>query len=249
MNTLFLGKNCIELDVVDSTNNYAANLLSTTNVLDGTVIMAHFQTNGRGQMGNVWQTEPSKNLTFSVVLHPKFLTPITYFLLSKIVALSVKEVIDDFCLPNEATIKWPNDILVNSKKIAGILIENQWHNNQLTSIVGIGVNVNQSFFEKELNATSCLILTKKEFSITTVMERICNKIESEYLKLRAGNVPEINQRYLEHLLYFNQSKPYKIGDEIFQGTIEDVDNDGKICIRMTDNSTKKFSFKEIGFIL
>jgi len=249
LNTLFFGKKCIELDVVDSTNNYAANLISTTNVLEGTVIMAHYQTKGKGQMGNVWHAEPSKNLTFSIVLRPKFLNHTTSFLLSKIVALAVKEVIDNICIPQESIIKWPNDILINSKKIAGILIENHWHLNELTSIVGIGINVNQSYFEKELNATSCLMQSKKELSVSFVMEKVIKQLESEYLKLRSGAIDDVNQRYLEHLLYFKQSKPYKIGTEIIQGTIENVENDGKITLRLTNNSIRKFSFKEIGFLI
>lgn len=249
MNTLFFGKNCIELDVVDSTNNYAANLISTTNVHEGTVIMAHYQTNGRGQMGNVWHTEPSKNLTFSIVLHPNFLTPATSFLLSKIVALAVKKVIDSCCSPKEADIKWPNDLVVASKKIAGILIENQWLKNTCTSIVGIGINVNQTYFEPELKATSCALLSHTEFSVKQIMEKVVEQIEYEYLKLRSGNVKDIDERYVENLLYYKQSKPYKIGQTIVQGTIENVDNDGKLCLQLTNGSIQKFAFKEIGFIL
>ncbi len=248
MNTLFFGKNCIELDVVDSTNNYAANLISTTNVHEGTVIMAHYQTNGRGQMGNVWHTEPSKNLTFSIVLHPNFLTPSTGFLLSKIVALSVKKVIDECCDPFESQIKWPNDIIIDSKKIAGILIENQWVKHSCTSIVGIGINLNQTYFEPTLKATSCALLRHKEFSVRDIMEKVVIQLEKEYLRLKNGHFEDIDKRYVENLMYYKKSMPFKVDNTIIQGTIENIDNEGRLCLQLINGNQRKFSFKEIEFI-
>jgi biotin-(acetyl-CoA carboxylase) ligase len=80
------------------------------------------------------------------------------------------------------------------------------------------------------------------------MEKVVVQLEQEYLKLRKGNVTEIDERYIENLLYYKQSRPYKMGQSIIQGTIENVDNEGKLCLRLTNGSIQKFAFKEIGFI-
>ena len=114
--TLYIGKNIIELDVVDSTNNYASKLVANQEALDGTVVVAHFQGEGKGQRGNVWSSEPGKNLTFSLVLNPKRVAPSEAFVISKIVSLAIckyiETVIDEYVF-----IKWPNDIYIGQNKV------------------------------------------------------------------------------------------------------------------------------------
>ena len=125
MNTLFVGQTMINLAETDSTNTYANNLLKQGLVNEGTVIITEHQTKGRGQMGNTWLAKKGENLTFSVVLHPVFLSADKQFYLSKITALAVFNTLTEFidASQHDIKIKWPNDILVNKKKIAGILIE------------------------------------------------------------------------------------------------------------------------------
>ena len=128
METLFIGKNLLFLHDVESTNTYAMNLLRNVNVIEGTVIHTDNQTNGRGQRGALWTSNIAQNITSSIILKPTFLPIDNTFYLSKISALAVYDVLTDI-LPNsqyDTKIKWPNDILVNQQKIAGILIENNF---------------------------------------------------------------------------------------------------------------------------
>ena len=137
METLFIGKSLLFLHEVESTNTYAMNLLRNVNPIEGTLVYTDFQTNGKGQRGATWTSEIGQNITASVILKPRFLGYDKTFYLSKISALAVYDVLTEI-LPisqYDIKIKWPNDILVNKKKIAGILIENQFNGNYLTSCV------------------------------------------------------------------------------------------------------------------
>ncbi|MFI5140988.1 MAG: biotin--[acetyl-CoA-carboxylase] ligase [Bacteroidia bacterium] len=137
MDTLFIGQHILELDAAESTNTYATNLIKEIQVAEGTIVFTHNQTKGRGQVGNTWQAETGKNLTFSMVLHPNFLAVEKQFYLSKITSLAVFGMLTEFLNTSlyDIKIKWPNDILVNDKKIAGILIENILRGNFLQSSV------------------------------------------------------------------------------------------------------------------
>ena len=140
----------IKLSTVDSTNNYTAKLITQTKIPFGTVIMADFQSKGKGQRNQSWVSEKYKNLLVSIFVNSSFLNTKSIFYLSKITALALREFIYD-TLQMETLIKWPNDIIIGDKKIAGILIENQWKNNYIkSSIIGLGININQVVFPKNL---------------------------------------------------------------------------------------------------
>jgi BirA family biotin operon repressor/biotin-[acetyl-CoA-carboxylase] ligase len=144
----------IKLDKIGSTNSYLYDLNTVTKQVNGTIVSARNQTLGKGQKGNTWHTEEDKNLTFSVLTYPKT-KPKYAFYLNIIASLAVHKALSDLNI--HAKIKWPNDILVNKKKIGGILIENQINADGINqSIIGIGLNVNQSVFKTNLNATSIL---------------------------------------------------------------------------------------------
>src|ERR1700741_5411456 len=166
METLFIGQNLVQLDAVASTNTYAMQLLKDVKVIEGTVITAENQTEGKGQRGNTWKAEPSMNLTFSVVLFPDFLSSSDHFYLSKITALALYDSLSELFDPSQhdIKIKWPNDILVNEEKIAGILIENVFRLGKLQqSVVGVGLNVNQEDFSALKNrATSVKNCVKQD---------------------------------------------------------------------------------------
>jgi BirA family transcriptional regulator, biotin operon repressor / biotin---[acetyl-CoA-carboxylase] ligase len=247
--TLFIGQKIIELDVVDSTNNYAANLLSQTNVVEGTVIMAHYQVSGRGQMGNEWLTEPGQNLTCTVVLQPRFIQANTSFILSMAVALAVRNTLVELLKREDIQIKWPNDILAEKLKIAGILIENQWQRQQLTSIIGIGLNVNQLFSTTQLRATSCRMLNGKEFTISDVLALLCQHLEKMYLQLSRLDWETITLNYYENLLYYRQSRPFRVKDEIIQAMLIGIAEDGKLILQLITGETRYFGNKEVEFIL
>lgn len=142
-------------DTLDSTNSQAARELETA--AEGCVWIADFQTQGRGQRGNKWESGKGENLTFSILLRPEFLHPSRQFLISQICALGVSRYLNDKGLP--AKIKWPNDIYIGDKKICGILIENSISGDKLAvSVAGIGFNLNQTRFASDApNPTSMLL--------------------------------------------------------------------------------------------
>jgi len=244
----FTDKNLIELDVVDSTNNYTANLLLKTKLVDRSVIMAHFQTSGRGQRGEVWESEPGKNLLFSLVLKADCLDTENYFLLSKIVAISINEVIEDLS-GKIGFIKWPNDIYMEGKKIGGILIENQWKGKYIdNAIIGVGLNINQVNFDYLQQATSLSLLTSKTFDLYEILHMICQKVDVYYQKLVKKQFKKIDQYYFEHLLYSNEWKYYKLEDgSLIEGMITDVKPNGLLSLQLMNGETKEFNFKEIEF--
>src|ERR1043165_9220886 len=149
MSTLFIGQNKVFLPETHSTNSYAIELLKNVNAIEGTVVYTHKQTQGKGQRGNSWIAEPQRNTTLSLILRPVFLNSKNTFYLSKITALALHDLLTEILDVGQfdIKIKWPNDILVNSKKIAGVLIENSILNEHLQwSVIGIGINVNQDNF-------------------------------------------------------------------------------------------------------
>lgn len=166
----------IKLDVVDSTNNYAASLLRMSTPPEGTVITALQQTEGRGQRGAQWDSQHQQNLLMSLISYPKILSSKNQFVLSQCFALGVADAIEEMA-GIDTWVKWPNDIIAGDKKIAGILIECSWAENSIqNAIVGMGINVNQDTFEFE-NATSLSRLTRKSFDLEDVMKIVLRNCE------------------------------------------------------------------------
>jgi BirA family biotin operon repressor/biotin-[acetyl-CoA-carboxylase] ligase len=246
---LIIGNNLIELDVVDSTNNYAANLLVQTKLVNGTAIMTHFQTGGRGQRGSDWISEPGKNLLFSIVLNGHFINAGNYFLLSKSVAIGINEALEEVS-GETGFVKWPNDIFINNKKIGGILIENQWKGNLLeVAIVGVGINVNQMNFDQLSDVTSLALLSSKSYDLHEVLKKIFEKIEYYYNLLKRGEVELINKIYFNHLMYSNQWRIYDSIKGRIEGKIIEVKENGLIVLKLRNKEKLTFEFKELKFIL
>jgi BirA family biotin operon repressor/biotin-[acetyl-CoA-carboxylase] ligase len=249
-NTLFIGKVLLQLEEVNSTNSYAIELLSKNKPSEGTVISAWNQTQGRGQIGSNWESEAGKNITISLVLYPTFLPIKQQFLLNQAISLSVFDFISRF-INAEVKIKWPNDIVVSDKKIAGTLIQNILSSNNFqTSIIGIGVNVNQSFFKSDTpNPTSIKLETKGENDLKNLIDLLCNDIEKRYLQLRADKASIIQREYLSNLYRYQEDAIYQRmdNDAIFSGKIVGVEESGKLII---DHSKGQaiFSIKEVKFL-
>jgi BirA family biotin operon repressor/biotin-[acetyl-CoA-carboxylase] ligase len=251
MNTLFVGQNMIELDQVDSTNTYAIHLIKELNIADGSVVFTQNQTNGRGQLGNTWQAERGKNLTFSLVLHPGFLAVTKQFYLSKITSLAVFGMLTDFLNTSryDIKIKWPNDILVNNEKIGGILIENILRSTFLqSSVIGLGININQQDFSGiEKKVTSLAVLLKKDFGIKEILSLFCAYFEAYYLMLKQGHFDRITQLYLSRLYRFNELASFSVNGKIIHSTITHVEENGLLVLTNSQNEVSKFNFKEIVF--
>jgi len=251
--TLFIGKNLIELDSVDSTNSFARQLLSNSRPAEGTVIMAKEQFAGRGQMGNKWSTEAGKNITLSIVLYPDQLEADKQFFLNMAIALAVKDFCE-FVLLDEVKIKWPNDIYYHDKKIGGILIENSISGSKITSsVLGIGINVNQEEFDEGLPNPASLIQIKKPadastYDIPKLVEELCSCIEKYYLQLRQLHYNFLDKAYTEALYRYQQTHEFKRGESTFKGEINGVTKDGKLVIH-SGTKELRFGFKEVEYII
>lgn len=244
--TLFTGHNLVYLTSCHSTNEYAAQLLSDKSTPDGTVVITNNQTSGKGQRGNIWESLPNRNLTFSIIYKPTFLLPRNNFWLNPTLSLAITDFLTEY-MDHGVRIKWPNDIYVNDLKIAGILIENSIYGNVIThSIIGIGLNVNQREFER-FPATSLSQETQLDFDLSEVLSRLLSRVEARYLQLRSDGWIDLKGQYLELLYRFNQPHYFKSG-EIFEGTIIGVDDTGRLEIRKTDDVTETFDFKEVEYL-
>ena len=248
--TLFVGQNLIKLSAVDSTNNFLKSLLSKSEPLpEGTVIMADDQFAGRGQQGNVWNAESGKNLTISILLKPSFLPLSKQFLLNMAVSVGVNKVLFKY-LGNDVKIKWPNDIYYKDKKIGGILIENTIVGLTIkSSIIGIGLNVNQQHFPTQLTdlATSLSRILQENVNLELILAEICSHIEVAYLHLRAGKDSIIKDEYIKNLFKIDIQSRYRQNGEVFEGMITGVTEQGLLNV-MIAGRLVQFNFKEIEFI-
>ena len=250
ISALIIGNPTIELEEVDSTNDFASRLLDGKEpVRDGTVIWANHQTNGRGQFDAKWLTNKAENLTMSIILKPSNLHIKKQFYLTIISSLSILFLLKLYGV--KAAIKWPNDCYVGKKKMAGILIQNSVIGQNIrSSIIGIGLNVNQKEFHPSVpNATSILLETGKMFSIVDIRHQFFDCFESYYLDLQNGNHDSIMSEYLASLYQKDVVSMYKTEDEQqFNGIIRHVDESGLLHIELEDSSIRSFSLKEIRFL-
>ena len=250
-NSLFIGKVANYLASVDSTNIFANNLLSKSTPIEGTVIYTDNQYAGRGQIGSKWESTIGKNITLSIILYPKFLPIQAQFKLNQVVALSVYDLLESFIFPvDQLSVKWPNDIYINDKKIGGILIENKLKGSLLAStIIGLGLNINQSDFSPSLpNPTSLLLETEMEQDIYDMMGSFCEHLERRYLQLKAGQYETLDQNYLKVLYGYQEWRTYKKADTetTFKGKMIGISTEGKLQIQTT-HQILEFYFKEVVF--
>ncbi|MEW6469104.1 MAG: biotin--[acetyl-CoA-carboxylase] ligase [Bacteroidota bacterium] len=248
MQTLFTGRELIELEEVDSTNNYALRLLHDRPVREGTAVLARVQTAGKGQRGNSWLSRPGENLTFSLVFHPVFLQAGRQFMLNKIASLAVRDFAQD-TLKQPVHIKWPNDIYAGDRKIAGILIESIYRGSGiLSSVIGIGMNINQVEFPSSLpNPVSFRMLTGASYDLSALFSGFCTYMEARYLQLRTGRHEAIDSDYLAGLHRFDQWAQFHDGKGEFRGRICGVSPAGKLIVEREGGQTNEFDFKEIAF--
>jgi BirA family biotin operon repressor/biotin-[acetyl-CoA-carboxylase] ligase len=247
---LFVGQNLVTIKQVDSTNSFLKNLLSNSKpVPEGTVIMAEEQYAGRGQQQNTWHSEPGKNLTFSLLLKPHFLSVGDQFDLNRAVSLGVYDALQPI-LGDQLKIKWPNDIYYGDRKLGGMLIENTIQGLQLKdSVIGIGLNINQENFPSGAsNATSVKQILQKDYDLTLLLSEICKYIEVYYLKLKAGQIDFVRNAYLSRLYWLNEVKNFESNDGVFNGTVKNVLPNGLLVIEDTNGRQLEFNLKELKFL-
>ena len=236
----------IKLNATNSTNTYLKNLLKEKQVKDLSCIWALSQTQGRGQQGAKWISEPGKNLTFSVLKKFENLPSEYHFLLNMEVSLAIFRALKKLYIPDLA-VKWANDILSSKKKICGILIENTLHKEQISSsIIGIGLNVNQVFFNDLPNVSSLQKIMGHPFDLEEVLLLICQELEVSLKSLSPTRFESMLDEYHTHL--FRKDKPstfeYPNGER-FMGYIRGVSHNGQLQIEQEDALMSSFSLKEI----
>lgn len=249
INNLCIGNVISRINNCISTNIYAKKLLSKNEPIEGTVIITDKQSKGKGQIGNLWQSEYYKNLTFSIILKPKFLLIEQQFLLSKIISLACVDVLNEY-KKDSFYIKWPNDIYYKNKKIGGILIENIISANHIkNSVVGIGLNINQNIFEGLNDAISLKNIMLRDFKLENVLQKILVVIDKYYFDLRTSKINKINIKYLQKMLGLNQEREFILTEtnNKFIATVKGVNEVGQLHLKV-ETKDVFYNFKEIRWI-
>ncbi len=247
-----MGKKRIFLPEVDSTNSYATKLLKNVKPEEGTLVYTDYQTHGRGQRGMVWSAQQASNLTFSVILKPNFLAVENYYYLYKMAALAcydtLAKIIDNSQF--DIKIKWPNDILVNKQKIAGILIENSFAENSLQwSIMGIGMNVNQKLQGAPFNAVSIFDLIGKTTDRNDLMGLCCQSLDKYYALLKLGEFAQINQLYFSRLLGIDEWCTVVLKGKPMRIQVSRVNTDGLLVVRDQNAIEYEADVKDVTWLL
>ncbi|MDR2953674.1 MAG: biotin--[acetyl-CoA-carboxylase] ligase [Prevotella sp.] len=238
----------IHIQETDSTSNYLKRLLHTENVEEGTIVFADYQSSGKGQRGNAWESEKGKNLLFSIVLYPPVKAN-EQFVISQIISLAVSDLLKEYT--NDISIKWPNDIYWKEKKICGILVENTLIGEYIKeSVCGIGININQeTFVSNAPNPVSLQQIANKEFDLLELLNQAKDKIGYYYNKLISGEIALIKNQYESSLFRKDGYYQYNDGKHVFSARIIDIETNGLLVLQDKNGEIRKFAFKEIKYIL
>ena len=233
---------------LDSTNASLTHLLNQNDVSEGTVIQTGYQTEGKGHGGNTWMSEKDKSLLFSILLKPINLAADRQFDLSRIVCLALYDLIKPSC--GDVSIKWPNDLYIGNRKIAGILIENTIQQDMiLHSVVGVGLNVNQAEFDPAIPSPTSMYIEKEcHFDIKALLDSFLQLLNKWYLFLNQGDKQAIYDSYLSRLYRFGIWSDFKSGDEELNAKITGVMPGGEINLETHTGESLNFGFKDIEFL-
>lgn len=248
MNTLFIGQKIVRVNQTDSTNNELKKKIESISPPEGFTIVASYQTLGRGQFGNTWESRPYENLLLSLYLKPNFVSASESFFLSMSVCLAIHDVLVEY--DSEFLIKWPNDIIRNGRKYCGVLIENQVMGKNIeSSIIGMGINLNQKDFGEQ-NADCLAAVVGYEVDQIEFEKDLFAHLEKRYLQLKQPNgYATVKNEYLSRLYGYGYEVPIlRKGQELLM-RITDVDAQGRISMIGADQHQYDFRFKEIKFVL
>ena len=250
LNTISI-KKCIYLESTASTNAYLSEYISKNNPQTNMCTYTFKQTEGKGQIGRNWFSDVNKNITLSYLIHFKNLDIQNQFQLNMTISIGVLEFLKKYINAEDIYIKWPNDIYIKNKKIAGVLIQNQLKGRLISSsIIGIGLNINQDVFPRDLpNPTSLLIETAKEWDKITLVHELKSCIINALHNLRF-TPKSLLKKYLENFYRINQLYTFtrKNNNSEFNGVIKGVTAEGKLLIDIDDN-LEAFNFREISFVI
>jgi len=248
MDKIKITPNIIRIDYATSTNDYARSLIRRNHPPSLTAIFTNEQTAGRGQKNNKWHSEPGKNLTCSIIIYPTFLPPDKQFAVNEALCLAITDMLGEIAAG--FSIKWPNDIYFQGKKIAGILVENALLGNSIEyAVLGIGLNINQKFFPANLsNPISLTQITGKQYDIRLILDQLLGFFKNRYHQLYSHDYKGLEKIYHKRLYLKDQYHVFQAGGRSFKGCIQGVDKYGRL--RVINNVTGKenlYYFKEIEF--
>lgn len=231
LKTRVFGNKIYTFDTIDSTNN-CAKAVAGVGAVEGTVVIAEQQTAGRGRLGRIWQANPNENLTFSIILRPK-VSPDSLNLLPLYVAVALAQAIEK-TTGLKVECKWPNDLLIGKKKVAGILIEGSIKQNQVEYVViGIGINVNQQSFAGELapKATSLRLSSGKEIERTMLFRESLLALESTYAGVSSTGFQSILPQWLSRSTMIN--KPISVSQQgnLISGVVKGLSHNGGLILQ------------------
>lgn len=236
----------IKLNATDSTNSYLKNLINNKLLDDYTVVVAKKQIDGRGQMGTTWVSDEGKNLTFSTLKLIDSLPVKDQFLLNIIISLAVFDALLELNVP-DLKVKWPNDILSGNDKICGILIENLLSGVKIqSSVIGIGLNVNQTEFNELPNVSSLKLLLGNNFDLDEIMIAIVRSLKNRCQFFENGSKEKLWSEY-ENVL-FRKDKPSTFqnqNNEMIMGFIRGVTAEGRLLVALEGDLIQEFNLKEI----
>lgn len=242
------GNLLIFLDETDSTNHF---LHDYDDDKDYRIIvaLANYQTSGRGQGSNSWESEKYKNLTFSFLIHPTYVTPNVQFVISMAISMAIKDCLDDYF--DDVSIKWPNDIYYKDRKICGILIENSLCGNYIKNcILGIGININQQKFVSDApNPISMWNILGKDTDTREVLNKVIENFSKYMDMMEQGDFDGIRNSYLMSLYRKDGYFPYSDVNGVFTARLETVENDGHLNLMDIDNKSRRYAFKEVKFMI
>lgn len=237
------------LQTIDSTNAYLQRMQPEADIRN-LVVSTDEQTAGKGMGTNGWESAKGQNLTFSLALDTSFLPAERQFLLSEAVPLGIVKVLDSFLSVEKLFIKWPNDIYYDGHKLAGILINSTIKANMMdTSIIGIGLNVNQMKFQDwPTHPISLKQITGKDYALQPLLEQIAESVAAEVERLKK-NSPAIEQDYLSRLFRYRTWADYQVGEKTLRLLMTGIDPFGRLLLADETNKPYCFDIKEIKFVL
>lgn len=238
-----LNKNIIHFKEVNSTNETARKYLKENKLKDDFVITADFQSSGKGQLLNSWNSEPGKNLLISMVLNVDIKVK-NQFYLNIVFSLSVLDVLEKYNFKN-SSIKWPNDILINKKKVGGILIQNFVKHDIISqTIIGLGLNINQTDFTNyNRQATSFCLESNSTYSVKEIRDEFLKKITKRLSMSEEKNSDD----YFSSLYLKDKASTFEVDNSIKMGIIRSVSKEGFLVVEFED-STEKFKLQEIKYL-
>lgn len=248
-----LNNKTIHLKETTSTLTYIRELLKEQVLEDGFTVYTDFQTSGRGQKGNSWESQEGLNLLFSTVSYPSDLKANKQFIISQLISIAITDILCEEINDenNNISIKWPNDIYWQEKKLAGILIENNITDNKVSQcILGVGINLNQETFKSDApNPISLKQITGKTYDIEKTLQKIVDKIYFYHKQIESSEgLEEIKSIYKNRLFRRTGKHLFNDNEQTFLAEIVDIEDSGILVLRTQTNEVRKYAFKEIKYI-